>query len=126
MPAIEYPFEQVLRPARYERVYQSSGQQMNNIPLRNASIVCLAIWAAVWFMFLLMRFTPIDIRNIPGIGMIMLAALAIALLAPLAATALAGIALARQPRVSLNWLLFGCAIAALVGQGVLFLISKWL
>jgi hypothetical protein len=77
-------------------------------------------------MFLVMRLSPIDIRIIPGIGMIMLTALGAVLLAPIGAAALAGAAFVRQPRVPLNWLIFGCAIAALVGQGALFLVSKWL
>lgn len=95
-------------------------------PLRSASISCLAIWAAVWLLFLLIRFSPLDIRIIPGIGMFMLTALAVALLAPIVASGLAGAALVRQPRVPLNWLTLGCAIAALFGQGALFLVSKWL
>jgi hypothetical protein len=99
---------------------------MANASLRTVSVVCLAIWAAVWLLFLLMRLSPFDIRSIPGIGMIMLVALGVALLAPIVATGLAGAALARQPRVPLNWLTIGCAIAALFGQGLLFLISRWL
>ena len=94
--------------------------------LRTGSISCLAIWAAVWLLFLLMRFSPLDIRSVPGIGMLLLAALGIALLAPIAAMGLAGAALVRQPRVLLNWLTLGCAIAALFGQGLLFLMTKWL
>lgn len=94
--------------------------------LRTAAISCLAIWGAVWLLFLLMRFSPLDIRSIPGIGMVMLVALGVALLAPIVATALAGAALVRQPRVPLNWLTLGCAIAALLGQGLLFLITTWL
>ena len=94
--------------------------------LRTASISCLAIWAAVWLLFLFMRLSPLDIRSIPGIGMVMLVALGVALLAPIVATGLAGAALVRQPRVPLNWLTLGCAIAALLGQGLLFLISRWL
>ena len=77
-------------------------------------------------MFMAMRLSSIDIRIVPGIGMIMLSALGISLLAPIGATALAGVALVRQPRVLLNWLTLGCAIAAVVGQGALFLVSKWL
>lgn len=73
-----------------------------------------------------MRLSPLDIRDIPGIGMIMLVALGVALLAPIVATALAGAALVRQPRVPRNWLTVGCAIAALSGQALLFLISRWL
>jgi hypothetical protein len=72
------------------------------------------------------RLSPLDIRSIPGIGMVTLVALGVALLAPIVAMGLAGAALARQPRVPLNWLTFGCAIAALFGQGLLFLISRWL
>jgi hypothetical protein len=99
---------------------------MVKTPLRTASMFCLAIWAAVWLLFLLMRLSPLDIRSIPGIGMIMLVAIGVALLAPVVATALAGAALVRQPRVPLNWLTLGCAIAALFGQALLFLISRWL
>ena len=94
--------------------------------LRTASISCLAIWAAIWLLFLLVRLSPLDIRSIPGIGIVMLVALAVALLAPVVATGLAGAAFVRQPRLPLNWLTLGCAIAALFGQGLLFLISRWL
>jgi hypothetical protein len=98
---------------------------MVETPLRTASIFCLAIWAAIWLLFLLMRLSPLDIRSIPGIGMIMLVALGVVLLAPIVATGL-GAALVRRHRVPLNWLILGCAIAALFGQGLLFLISRWL
>jgi hypothetical protein len=94
--------------------------------LRTASIYCLAIWLAIWLLFLLMGLSPLDIRNIPGIGMVTLIALVVALVAPILATGLAGAALVRQPRAPLNLLTFGCAIAALLGQVFLFLISRWL
>jgi hypothetical protein len=94
--------------------------------LRTASICCLALWVAIWFLFLVMRLSPLDIRGIPGIGMVMLIAFAVALLAPIVATGLAGAALVRQPRTPLSLLTFGCAIAALLGQVLLFLISRWL
>jgi hypothetical protein len=94
--------------------------------LRTASIYCLVLWVAVWLLFLLMRLSPLDIRGIPGIGTVTLIALAVALVAPMVATGLAGAALVRQPRVPLNLLTFGCAIAALLGQVLLFLISRWL
>jgi hypothetical protein len=100
--------------------------QMAEVSSRNTSVSCLAIWAAIWLMFLMMRFSPLDIRVIPGIGPIMLVALIVALVAPIVATGIAGAALVRQPRVSLNWLTFGCAIAVLVGQGILFTITSWL
>jgi len=99
---------------------------MARASLRTASLSCLAIWAAVWLVFLSMRVSSFDIRTIPGIGPIMLVALGVALLAPIAATGLAGIALARQPRVPTNWLTLGFAIAVLFGQGLLFLITRWL
>jgi len=99
---------------------------MAKASLRTASIYCLALWVGIWLLFLLMRFSPLDIRGIPGIGMIMLIAFAVALVAPIVATGLAGAALVRQPRVLLNLLVFGCAIAALLGQVFLFLITRWL
>ena len=99
---------------------------MAKVSLRTASISCLAIWVAIWLLFLLMRLSPLDIRNIPGIGMVMLIALLVALVAPIVATALAGAALVREPRAPLNLLTFGCAIAALLGQVFLFFISSWL
>jgi membrane protein DedA with SNARE-associated domain len=73
-----------------------------------------------------MRFSPLDIRQIPGIGIMMLIALAVALVTPILATGLAAAALIRQPRAPLNLLVFGCAIAAFLGQVLLFLISRWL
>jgi hypothetical protein len=99
---------------------------MANLSLRTASIACLAMWAAVWLLFLLMRFSPLDIRGIPGIGAVMLVALGVALLAPIVAAGLAGAALIRQPRTPLNWLTLGCAIAAFFGQGLVFFTSRWL
>jgi hypothetical protein len=93
---------------------------------RTAAILCLAIWAAVWLMFLLMRFSSFDIRSIPGIGPFMLASLAASVLAPIVATGFAGVASVRQPRVLSNWVTLACATAALVGQGLLFLMTRWL
>jgi len=99
---------------------------MAKTSLRTTSIYCLAIWAAIWLLFLLMRLSSFDIRVIPGIGPVMLIALVVALVAPIVATGIAGAALVRQPRIPLNWLTFGCAIAALLGQVLLFMISRWL
>jgi hypothetical protein len=99
---------------------------MTKTSLRTASLCCLTIWAALWLLFLLMRFSPLDIRNIPGIGPIMLVALGVVLLAPIVATVLAAAAAVRQPRVPLNWLTFGCAIAVLLGQALLFFITRWM
>jgi hypothetical protein len=99
---------------------------MAKLSLRKASIFCLAIWGAIWLVFMLLRFSPFDIRGIPGIGMIMLGALATALLAPLVAILLAGVALLLQPRVSANWLTLGCAVAALFGQCLLFFVTRWM
>ena len=99
---------------------------MAKTSLRTAAMSCLAIWAAIWLMFLMMRFSPLDIRVIPGIGPIMLMALVVALVAPIVATGIAGAALVRQPRAPMNWLTFGCAIIALLGQVHLVMISTWL
>ena len=99
---------------------------MPKASLRNASIFSLAVWVGIWVLFLLMRLSPFDYRYIPGIGAVLLIALAVALLAPIAATGLVAAALVRQPRVQLNWLTLGCAIAALIGQIILFGISRWM
>ena len=94
--------------------------------MRAASIYCLAIWAAIWLSFLLLRLSPLDIRNAPGIGPVMLIALVVSLIAPIVALGVAGAVLVRQPRVPVNWLIFGCAIVALLGQAILFTITRWL
>jgi hypothetical protein len=94
--------------------------------LRAAAIYCLAIWVGIWLLFLSIRFSTLDIRTIPGIGPVMLVALAAALLAPIVAIGLAAAALVRQPRAALNWLTLGCAVAALLGQAALFTITRWL
>ena len=99
---------------------------MAKASLRSASISCLAVWLGIWLMFLLMRLSPLDIRGIPGIGIFMLAALAVTVLAPIVAMGFAAAALVRQPRVPANWLTFGCAVAALLGQVFLFVSSRWL
>ena len=59
--------------------------------LRVAAICCLAAWAAIWLLFLSMRFSSFDIRVIPGIGPLIL----------------------------------GCGVAALLGQAMLFTITRW-
>jgi hypothetical protein len=94
--------------------------------LRTASIYCLAIWAAVWLLFLAIRLSPLDIRIIPGIGPVMLIALVVALVAPIVAIGLAGTAVVRWPRTPLNWMVLGCAIAALLGEAILFAVTRWL
>ena len=99
---------------------------MANMSLRKAAMLCLGIWLAIWVVFMLLRFSPLDIRIIPGIGILLLVSLAVALLAPIVATMLAAAALLRQPRDPKNLLTFGCAFAALVGQMFLFAMTKWL
>lgn len=99
---------------------------MNKWSLRNLSVLCLALWAAIWFVFLSIRFSSFDVRIVAGIGPIMLAMLVIALLAPVAAIVFAGTSLLRQPRMPLNWLALACAVAVFLGQGVLFAVSRWL
>jgi hypothetical protein len=99
---------------------------MAKVSLRSASIYCLVVWVAIWLLFLLMRFSVLNITGIPGVGMVLLGALVVALLAPIMAMGLAVVGLVRQPKVSLNWIVFGCATAALFGQVLLFLITKWM
>ncbi len=94
--------------------------------MRKASLYCLAVWLGIWIVFMVMRFSPFDIRNIPGIGQLLLIALVVAVLAPLVATVLAGVAVFREPRERLNWLTAGCAGAVLVGQYFLFLVTRWM
>ena len=93
--------------------------------MRTASIYCLVVWVVIWLLFLSIRISSFDIRVIPGIGPVMLIAMLTALLAPIVATGLAGAALVRQ-RSQPNWLTLGGAIAALFGQAILFLSSRWL
>lgn len=94
--------------------------------LRTATWSCLAIWAAIWVFFLGLRFSSLDVRDIPGLRNILLPAFAVALLAPILATGLAALALIRQPRLSLNWLSFGCAIIVLIGNVLFSLIATWM
>lgn len=94
--------------------------------LRTAAIICLVIWAVIWLLFIAVRLSPFDIRGVPGAGKDLLIALAVALLSPIVATALAAAALARQPRLPRDRLLLGWAIAAFFGQAILFLITRWL
>lgn len=99
---------------------------MAKTALRTTSIVCLVIWALIWLGFLLSRLSRLDVRNIPGAGRVLLIAVAVALLAPIAATGLAGAALALHPRVPRDRLVLGWAVAAFFGQVFLFLITRWL
>ncbi len=94
--------------------------------LRTGAIGCLAAWAAIWVLFMLIRFSSFDIRVIPGIGPVMLALLVAVVVAPIIAGGLALGALVRQPRALLNWVTLGGAIAACVGQAALFAITKWM
>jgi hypothetical protein len=94
--------------------------------LRAAAIYCLAAWVGVWLLFLLIRLSRLDIRVVPGIGPFMLSALVVSFLAPIVATALAVASLIRRPGVLLNWLVPGCALAALTVQAFVFLSSRWM
>jgi hypothetical protein len=77
-------------------------------------------------MFLIMRFSPFDIRVIPGIGPIMLVALVVAVISPVLALGIAGVALFRRPRAVPGWLILGCAVAACFAVGFIFAATKWL
>jgi hypothetical protein len=93
---------------------------------QNASLVSLAVWLAVWALFLAAALSSFDVRVIPGIGPLLLAALAASFLAPLVALGFAVGALTRNPRATLNWVLLACAAAAILGQSLLFATSRWL
>lgn len=99
---------------------------MPKASLQAAPVYCLAAWVAIWLLFLLIRVSSFDIRIIPGIGPVMLLMLVAALTAPIVAMGIAGMALVRCPRTPPNRLVFGCSIAAFVGQWMLFAITQWL
>lgn len=94
--------------------------------LRSGAIACLAVWLAIWVFFMLVRFSHFDIRQIPGIGPVMLLLLAAASATPLAGSILALLAVIQRPSVPLNWITLVCGVAALVGQAILFAASKWM
>ena len=56
----------------------------------------------------------------------MLVALVTAILAPVAAIVFAIASIIRQPREPMNWLTVVCAVAAFLGQGFLFAVTRWL
>ena len=99
---------------------------MTRISLRAAALCCVAVWAGVWLLFLLLRFSSLDVRYVPGAGSILLSALVLSVLAPIVAVVLAAAALVRAPRTPANWLTLGLAGAALCGQWLLFLSSRWM
>jgi hypothetical protein len=88
--------------------------------------LCVGIWAAVWLLFLLLRLSSLDVRNIAGAAGILLGALALSVLAPIVAVGLAAAALVRGPRMPANWRTLGFASVALCSQAFLFLSSRWL
>jgi hypothetical protein len=93
---------------------------------RAVSLACLAIWAGIWILFLGLRVSPLDIRVIPGMAQILLLCLVVSFLAPVIASGLAVVALIRQPRAGLNWLVLGGAVAVVTAQCLVFLVSRWL
>lgn len=99
---------------------------MTKVPLRTASIWCLAIWAAMWCLFILIRVFGFDIRIIPGIGPILLGALAVAIFAPVIAVGIAATSLIRRPRTAVSWLILGCAVAACLAVGYILAATRWL
>ncbi len=94
--------------------------------LRTAALGCLGIWAAVGLLFMISRFSPFDIRGIPGIGTIALVTLGVAVVAPVLAMVLAAAALIRKPRTLFSWLTLGCAAAIVLGQAAVFMSAMWM
>jgi hypothetical protein len=84
------------------------------------------IWAAIWLLFLLVRFSTLDVSQYPGLGRVALPMLFTVAITPFAAIVLAIVAVVRQPVALSNWATLGCAIAALLGQALLFLSARWL
>lgn len=75
---------------------------------------------------MLIRFSGFDIRVIPGIGPIMLGALAVAVVAPVVAIGIVGVSLIQRPRTAVSWLMLGCAVAACLAVAFIFAATKWL
>jgi hypothetical protein len=94
--------------------------------LRTAAIVCLGVWGAIWVLFLGLRFLPFDVRTIPGAGRIALALLGTALMAPVVASLLGLAALFRGYRGVLSWFILGCALAAVLAELLVFLMTRWM
>jgi len=99
---------------------------MIRAPWRFASVSCIAIWAAIWLFFFLVRHSTLDVSQYPFLGSVALAMLVTVAIAPIAAIAFAVTAVVQQPATLPNWITLGCAIAALFGQALLFLSSRWL
>ncbi len=99
---------------------------MSHASLRSAAWTCLAIWAAIWVFFLGLRFSSLDVRDVPGVRKILLPAFAVSLFAPILATGLTVLALIRQPRLSLNWFLLGCAVIVVIADVLFALIATWM
>jgi hypothetical protein len=94
--------------------------------LRSASVICIAIWGAIWLLFFLVRHSTFDVSRHPSLGSVALVMLVTVAITPIAATGLAVAAVVRRPTGLLNWITLGCAIAALSGQIYLFSSSRWL
>lgn len=95
-------------------------------PLRKAAIACIAVWVVIWVVFMLIRFSHVDVRVMPGVGPVLLMLLAAAGILPLAAAVLAVIAAIQQPKEPLSWMTLGGAIAVLCGQAVMFMANRWM
>jgi uncharacterized membrane protein (DUF441 family) len=104
----------------------SKWTQFTKFNAARTAMYCLAVWLAVWAFFLAIRFSGLDARDLPAAGPLLLLCLAYAVLAPIAAGALSLVALIRQPRVRLGWIALALAIIAFVGQGAVFMATKWL
>jgi hypothetical protein len=55
-----------------------------------------------------------------------LVALVVAVISPVLALGIAGVALFRRPRAVPGWLILGCAVAACFAVGFIFAATKWL
>jgi hypothetical protein len=90
------------------------------------AIAGLAIWVAIWIIFMLIRFSSFDIRTVPGAGPILLFMLVASGILPLATSVLAVVSAIQKPKDMLSWITLVCSVAALLGQAALFAAQKWM
>ncbi len=94
--------------------------------MRKAAIACVGAWAGIWVVFMLIRFSGLDVRAIPGAGPILLLLFAASGILPLAASVLALVATIQDPKVRSNWIALAAAVAILCIQAFLFTANKWM
>lgn len=94
--------------------------------LRSAALICIALWVAIWLVFIGVRLSSFDVSQHPSLGRLALILLLTVLMAPLLAIGFGIAAVLQRPAVLSNWITLACAGAALVLQTLLFLVTRWM